>query len=98
MPLSGCGFYLSETSSCLSAEERKEGNVPKPCEAKRDLLVGYLSTLERPKVADWEHKQILAAGMGDGIAVRCAQRIEAIKSLCKTARLKYTEHCGAHHC
>ena len=65
---------------------------------KRDLLVDYLSTLERLKVADWEHKQILAAGMGDGVALRSAQRIEEVKLLCRAARVKYTEHCRAHHC
>ena len=65
---------------------------------KRDLLVEYLSTLERLKVADWEHKQILAAGMGDGVALRSAKRIEAIKSLCRAARRKYTDHCHAHRC
>jgi hypothetical protein len=37
--------------------------------------------LERLKAADWEHEQTLAAGMGDGIAVRCAQRIEAINQV-----------------
>jgi len=41
--------------------------VAKPCEVKRDLLLEYLSTLERLKAADWEHKQILAARMEDGV-------------------------------
>ena len=72
--------------------------MPKPCEVKRDLLVEYLSTLERLKVADWEHKQILAAGMGDGVTLRSAQRIEEIKSLCRAARVEYTEHCRTHRC
>jgi hypothetical protein len=69
-----------------------------PCQIKRDLLVDYLSTMERLKVAQWEHKEILTIGIGDGLALRSAQRIEAIKSLCRTARAKYTEHCRAHRC
>jgi hypothetical protein len=78
--------------------KRKEGEVPKPCEVKRDLLVEYLSTLQQLKVADWEHKQILVVGTGDGVALRSAQRIEAIKSLCTEARVKYIAHCRAHRC
>ena len=72
--------------------------MAKPCEVKRDLLVEYLSTLERLKAADWEHKQILAAGTGDGVALRSAERIEELKLLCRAARMEYTEHCRAHHC
>ena len=62
---------------------------------KRDLLVAYLSTLERLKAADWEHKQIVAAGI-DGVG--SAQRIEEVKLLCRAARVEYTEHCRAHRC
>ena len=69
-----------------------------PCEIKRDLLVEYLSTLERLKGADSEYKQLLAAGMGEGVVLRSAQRIEAIKSLCRAARAKYADHCRAHRC
>jgi hypothetical protein len=69
-----------------------------PCQMKRDLLVDYLSTMERLKVAQWEHKEILTIGIGDGLALRSAQRIEAIKSLCRAARAKYSEHCRAHRC
>ena len=72
--------------------------MPNPCEVKRDLLVEYLSMLERLKAADWEHKQILAAGIGEGVTLRSAQRIEEIKLLCRAARVEYTKHCHAHHC
>ena len=48
-----------------------------PCQIKRDLLVDYLSTLEQLKVAQWQHKEILTIGIGDGLALRSAQRIEA---------------------
>ena len=74
------------------------GSSKTPCEIKRDLLVDYLSALERLKVAQWEHKEILTMGMADGLALRSAQRIEAIKSLCRGAKAKYTEHCRAHRC
>ena len=69
-----------------------------PCQMKRDLLVDYLETLEKLKVAQWDHKEILTIGTGDGLALRSAQRIEAIKSQCRAARAKYTEHCRAHRC
>ena len=65
---------------------------------KRDLLLDYLSTLEKLKVAEREHKEILAAGTSDGAAARSAVRIKAIKALSSLARAKYTEHCRAHHC
>ena len=65
-----------------------------PCQMKRDLLVDYLSSLEQLKVAQWEHKEILTIGIGnDGLALRSAQRIEAIKAQCRISRAKYTEHC-----
>jgi hypothetical protein len=68
--------------SSLARNGRQAKLKPKTsCETKRDLLVEYLSSLERLKVAEWEHKELLTAGMGDGVALRSAQRIEAIKSL-----------------
>jgi hypothetical protein len=79
-------------------EETEEGEVPTPCEVKRDLLVAYLTTLQRLKLAEWEHKEILAAGMGDGVTLRSAQRIEEVKSRCREARVKYTDHCREHRC
>ena len=74
------------------------GSSKTPCEIKRDLLVDYLSALERLKVAQWEHKEILTIGIGDGLALRSAQRIEAIKAACRISMAKYTEHCRAHRC
>ena len=69
-----------------------------PCEVKRDLLVAYLATLERLKVADWEHKQIVAAGTVNGAGLRSVQRIEAIKALRNAARDRYSYHCNVHYC
>ena len=69
-----------------------------PCQIKRDLLVEYLSTLERLKGAEREHKEILATGRSDGVAARSWVRIQAIKALSSLARTKYTEHCRAHRC
>jgi len=37
---------------------------------KGDLLIDYLSALERLKVAQFEHKEILTIGIGDGLALR----------------------------
>ena len=65
---------------------------------KRDLLLDYLSNLEQLKVAQWQHKEILTIEIGDGLALRSAQRIEAIKAQCGISRAKYTEHYRAHHC
>ena len=69
-----------------------------PCEIKRDLLVEYLSTLERLKVVDWEHNQILPGGTADGVALRSAQRMEEIKLLRGAAGMKYSDHCRADGC
>ena len=43
-------------------------------------VYGSLSTLEQLKVARWQHKEILTIEIGDGLALRSAQRIEAIKA------------------
>ena len=69
-----------------------------PCQIKRDLLVEHLVMLERLKIAEEEHKEILAAGTSGGAAARSAVRIKAMKGLSSLARAKYTEHCRAHHC
>jgi hypothetical protein len=69
-----------------------------PCQIKRDLLMEHLSMLERLKVAEREHKEILAAGPSDGAVARSWVRIQAIKALSSLARTKYTEHCRAHRC
>ena len=74
------------------------GVAKTPCQIKRDLLLEHLSKLERLKVAEREHKEILAVGPSDGAAARSAVRIQAMKALSSLARAKYTEHCRAHHC
>ena len=83
---------------CRETERGKMPNAKSPCEVKHDLLIEYLSTLEQLQIAQWEHKEILTIGVGDGLARRSAQLIEAIKSQCRAASAKYTGHCRAHHC
>jgi hypothetical protein len=68
------------------------------CRMKRDLLLDYGSTLEKLKIAEREHQEILAAGTSDGAAARSAVRINSIKALCRLARAMYTEHCRGHRC
>ena len=51
----------------------------KQCEIKTKLLAEYMATLEKFKVAEREHKEILLAGTGQGVVQRSAKRIEAIK-------------------
>ena len=65
-------FPLTETTPCLPAEKRKEAVTPPkaPYEVKRDLLVEYPSTLQRLKIAQWEHKEILAAKSDDEWLIR----------------------------
>jgi len=92
-------FPSHRDNSCLSDPRNgKKGKVSNPCEIKRSLLLEHLSALERLKLAEREHKEILKAGIGDGLVLRSAQRIEEIKSLCRAARVEYTEHCRAHRC
>ena len=70
----------------------------KQCEIKTKLLAEYMATLEKFKVAEREHKEILLTGTGQGVVQRSAKRIEAIKKLCTTARENYSDHCKAHRC
>jgi len=70
-----------------------------PCQTKRELLVDYLETREELKIAQLEHKEILMIGRsGDGLVLRSAQRIEAIKAECRLSKAKYVKHCRAHRC
>ena len=68
------------------------------CDVKRQLLADYLARLERCKVAEQEHKEILTVGTGDGVVLRSTQRIEAIKAMSGEARARYAEHCHALRC
>jgi hypothetical protein len=77
---------------------RERAMPTKKCEVKSALLREYMAALEKLKVAQQEHKQILAAGTGEGVVLRSRQRIEAFKRLCSTARVKYSDHCHAHRC
>jgi hypothetical protein len=64
--------------------------MEKQCELKRELLREYMATLEKFKMAEREHKELLLA--------RTTKRVEAIKKLCTTARMNYRDHRLAHHC
>jgi UV DNA damage repair endonuclease len=68
------------------------------CEIKTALLQEYMATLEKLKVAERKHKEIVMAGTGQGVMQRSAKRIEAIKKLCSTARENYSDHCHDHRC
>ena len=68
------------------------------CEIKTELLAEYMATLEKFKVAEREHKEILLVGTGQAVVQRSAKRVEAIKKLCTTARENYRDHCKAHRC
>jgi hypothetical protein len=62
------------------------------CEIKTALLQEYLATLEKLKVAEGEHKEIVMAGTGQGVVLRSSKRLEAIKRLSTTARQNYSDH------
>jgi hypothetical protein len=70
----------------------------KQCELKRESLAEYMATLEKFKMAEREHKEIVLAGTGQGVVQRSTKRVEAIKKLCTTARENYRDHCHAHRC
>ena len=85
-------------SVTLGMGGRAMGVSNTPCQIKRDLLVEHLTMLERLKVAERAHKEIVAGGTSDGAAARSGVRILAIKALSSLARAKYAEHCQAHRC
>ena len=90
----------TETTPCLSAEKRKAGKMPSPklsCDVKRELLHDYIAALERVKVAEREHTEMLLTAT-DGMALRSSHRLEAIKALRNAARDRYSDHCHAHRC
>jgi hypothetical protein len=72
--------------------------APKPCGMKRDLLREYMSALEKLKVAQREHEEILAAGTGESGASRSTHRIEAIKAIASAARMRFSAHRHEHRC
>jgi hypothetical protein len=67
------------------------------CDVKRQLLADNLACLERLKVAEREHSEILLAS-SDGVALRSTQRIEAMKALSSAACARYAAHCHNHRC
>ena len=68
------------------------------CEMGTELLGEYMATLEKFKVAEREHKEILLAGTGQGVVQRSVKRLDATKNLCTTARENYSDHCKVHRC
>jgi len=72
--------------------------APKPCGMKRELLGEYMAALEKLKVAYREYEEILAAGIGESVASRWKQRIEAIKAMASAARMRFSAHRHAHRC
>lgn len=76
--------------------------MPSPklsCDVKRELLRDYIAALERVKVAEREHTEMLVtAGTTDGMAVPSSHRIEAIKALRNATRDRYSDHCHVHRC
>jgi len=74
--------------------------MPSPklcCDVKRELLHVYIAALERVKVAEREHAEMLLTAT-DGMALRSSHRLEAIKSLRNAARDRYSDHCHVHRC
>jgi len=72
--------------------------TPKPCGMKGDLLREYMAALEKLKVAQTQHKEIVAAGTGEGVTTRWTQRIQAIKALASAARMRFSAHRHEHRC
>ena len=72
--------------------------APKPCGMKRDLLRAYMAALEKLKVAQREHEEILAGRAGESVASRSTQRIEVIKALASSARMRFSAHRHEHRC
>ena len=70
----------------------------KKCELKSELLREYMAALEKLKVAQREHEEILAADTGGGVASRWKQRIEAIKAMASAARMRFSAHRHEHRC
>jgi hypothetical protein len=68
------------------------------CDLKRQLFADYLACLERWKMAQLEHQEILTAGTGGNLVSRSTLRVEATKALSSAARARYSEHCQAHRC
>jgi hypothetical protein len=68
----------------VSSSSGVNGQMEKQCELKRELLAEYIATLEKFKMAEREHKELLLAGTGQGVVQRSTKRVEAIKKLCMT--------------
>ena len=70
-------------------------NTESPCETQRALLAEYLTELEKMKVAQREHVEILKAGMG---SVTTKPLLEELMNQCSAARSRHVKHRRDHHC
>jgi hypothetical protein len=68
-------------------------NTTSPCETQRALLAEYLTELEKMRVAQREHVEILKAGMGGAKPL-----LEKLMTECGAARSRYVKHRLDHHC
>jgi hypothetical protein len=68
-------------------------NTKSPCETQRALLAEYLTELEKMRVAQREHVEILKAGMGGAKPL-----LEKLMNECIAARSRHEQHQRDHHC
>ena len=70
-------------------------NTKSPCETQRALLAEYLTELEKMRVAQREHVEILKAGMG---VVTTNPVLEELMNQCIAARSRHVKHRRDHQC
>jgi len=68
-------------------------NTKSPCETQNALLAEYLAELEKMRVAQREHVEILKAGTGGA-----KPQLEELMNECSAARSRHVEHRRDHHC
>ena len=68
-------------------------NKKSPCETQRALLAEYLTELEKMRVAQREHVEILKAGMGGAKPL-----LKELMNDCIAARSRHVQHRRDHHC
>ena len=64
-----------------------------PCETQRALLAEYQTELEKMRVAQREHLEVLKAGMGGAKPL-----LEELMNVCSAARSRHVQHRRDHHC
>ena len=70
-------------------------NTKSPCETQRALLAEYLTELEKMRVDQREHIEILKTGMG---SVTTKPLLEELMNQCSAARSRHVKHQLNHHC